>query len=74
MLGVLGHKQNESQNLVQHHPVGVDLCVSLRIQNHSLVLSEVSEGDLSIFWTYVDGVNDGVVVKILLAYVTHAVA
>lgn len=62
-----------SPRLVQHHPVGIDLHVSLRVQNNSLVLSEVGERDLCVFRAHVYGVHNGVVVEILVAHVPHAV-
>lgn len=74
--GSFAHKIKSSlrrSDLVQHHPVGVYLCISLRVQNDRLVLSEVSQGNFSIFWTGINGINDGVVIKILLTNITHTI-
>lgn len=70
---VFGSTSFASPHLVQHHPVGIDLHVSLRVQNNSLVLSEVSKRDLRVFGAHVYVVNNGVVVEILVAHVPHTV-
>lgn len=59
--------------LVQHHPVGIDLRVPFRVQDHRLVGSEVSQGDLCILRADVDPINDLVLVKVGLTDVSHAV-
>jgi len=60
-------------NLVEHHPVGVYLGVTLGVQHHRLVLPEVSQGHLCVLRTHVDGVHDGVVVEVRLTHVPHTI-
>lgn len=61
------------QYLIEHHPVRVYLCVSLRVQHHCLVGPEVCESDLSILRAHIDAVDDGVVVKVVLAQVPNPI-
>lgn len=60
-------------HLIEDHPVGVNLRVPLWIQHYSLIGSEVSQGDLSVFWAVVDYVNDFVIVKVSFACVANSV-
>lgn len=59
--------------LIEDHPVGVNLRVSLRVQHYGLIGSEVGQGDLSILWAVVDYVNDIVLVKVSLTCVSNFV-
>lgn len=60
-------------HLIEDHPVGVDLGVSLRVQHHGLVGPEVGQGDLCVLWAVVDDVDDAVFVKVPFALVANPV-
>lgn len=60
-------------HLVQNHPVGVDLGVTLWVQDHCLIGSEIRQRDLGALGTHVHPVHHGVVVKVVLTDVSHAV-
>ncbi len=59
--------------LIEDHPVGVNLRVALWVQHHSLIGSEVGQGDLSILWAVVDYVDDIVLVKVSFTRVSNFV-
>lgn len=59
--------------LIEDHPVGVNLRVSLWVQHHRLIDSEVSQSDLSVLRAVVDYVNDTVVVSVVLALISLVV-
>lgn len=59
--------------LIEDHPVGVNLRVSLWIQYYGLIGSEVGQGDLSVLRAVVDSVDDVVFVKISFACVSNTV-
>lgn len=71
---VLSHCRSHDTHLVQDHPIGIDLGVPFRVQDHSLVGPEVGQGDLGILRADVDTVDDLVLVKVGLADVSHAIA
>lgn len=60
-------------HLVQNYPVGVNLSVAFRVQNHRLIGSEVSQGDLGVLGAAVDPVDHLVLVEIRLTDVPDAV-
>lgn len=60
-------------HLIEDHPVGVNLRVTLWVQHYGLIGSEVGQGDLSILWTVVDYVNDIVLVKVSFTRVSNSV-
>ena len=60
-------------HLIQNHPVGVNLGVTLWVQDDSLIGPEVCQGDLSTLWTHVDQILHGVVVEVILTDVSDAV-
>lgn len=60
-------------HLIEDHPVGVDLGVSLWVQHHGLVGPEVGQGDLGVLRAVVDDVNDAVLVKVPFALVSNSV-
>lgn len=60
--------------LIEDHPVGVNLRVSLWVQHHGLIDSEVSQRDLSVLWAVVDYVDDTVVVSVVLALISLVVS
>lgn len=60
-------------HLIEDHPVGVDLGVSLWVQHHGLVGPEVGQGDLCVLWAVVDDVDDVVFVKVPFARVPDPV-
>lgn len=64
---------SKATHLVQNHPVGVDLGVALWVQDHSLVCSEVRQGDLGTFRTYVHPVQDSIIVKVILTHISYAI-
>lgn len=51
-------------DLVEDHPIGVDLGVALRVQHHRLIGSEVCQRDLSVLRAVVDSVNHLVLVEV----------
>ena len=59
--------------LVQDHPVGVDLGISFRVQDYSLVGPEVSQGDLCILRAHINAVNDLVLVKVSFTDVSYSI-
>lgn len=59
--------------LIEDHPVGVNLRVSLWVQHHGLICSEVGQGDLGVLWAVVDDVYDTVFVKVPFACVSNLV-
>lgn len=59
--------------LVPHHPVGVDLSGSLRVQVDHLELPEVCATDGAVLRTYVKDIWDAVIVKVVLAGVTSSI-
>lgn len=60
-------------HLIEDHPVGVDLGVSLWVQHHGLIGPEVGQGDLGVLRAVVDDVNDAVFVKVPFARVSNSV-
>lgn len=60
-------------HLVQNHPVGVDLGIALWVQDHGLVGPEVCQGDLGALRAHVHPVQDGIVVKVVLTHISHAI-
>lgn len=60
-------------HLVKNHPVGVDLGVTLWVQDHRLIGSEIRQRDLGALGTHVHPVHHGVVIKVVLTDVSHAV-
>lgn len=60
--------------LVEHYPVWIDLGVTLRIQNHSLIGPEICEGDFCTFRAHIQRVNHCVIVKVILTDITNTVA
>lgn len=60
--------------LIEHHPVWVNLSITLGIQNHSLIGPKICEGNLCTFRTHIQGVNNCIVVKVILAHVTNTIA
>lgn len=64
---------NHVTHLVQDHPVGIDLGIPFRVQDHGLVGPEVGQGDLSILRADVDPIDDLVLVKVCLTEVSNAI-
>lgn len=60
-------------HLIKNHPVGVNLGVALWVQDHRLIGSEVCQCDLSTFWTNIDQIHHGVIVKVVLTDISNAV-
>lgn len=60
--------------LIEDHPVGVNLRVSLWVQHHGLIGPEVGQGDLGVLWAVVDHVYDTVFVKVSFARVSNLVS
>lgn len=60
-------------HLIEDHPVGVDLGVSLWVQHHGLIGPEVGQRDLGVLRAVVDDVNDAVFVKVPFACVSNSV-
>ena len=60
-------------NLIQHHPVGVDLGVALRVQNDRLIGSEVCQRDLGALRTHVNQIHHSVVIKVVFTDVSNTV-
>lgn len=60
--------------LVEHYPVWIDLGVTLRIQNHSLIGPEVCEGNFCTFRAHIQRVNHCIIVKVILTDVTNTIA
>ncbi len=58
---------------LKHHPVRVDLSVTLRVQNDCLIGSEICKCDFSTFWTHVNHIHHRIIVKVILTYVTDSV-
>ncbi len=59
--------------LIEHHPVRVDLSITLRVQNDCLIGSEICKCDFSTFWTHVNHIHHRIIVKVILTYVTDSV-
>lgn len=60
-------------HLIKNHPVGVDLGVSLWVQDHRLISSEVCQSDLSALWTHVNQIHHGIVIEVVLTDVPDTV-
>lgn len=60
-------------DLIKHHPVWIDLCISFWVQHHSLVGTEVSKGDLCVLRAHINWVYKCVVVKVLFTNVSNSV-
>lgn len=60
-------------DLIKHHPVRINLCISFWVQHHSLVGSEVGKGDFCILRAHINCVYDSVVVKILFTDVSNSI-
>lgn len=69
----LGRGTDSLVHLIEDHPVGVDLGVSLWVQHHGLVGPEVGQRDLGVLRAVVDDVNDAVFVKVPFARVSNSV-
>lgn len=67
------HGLNDLGTLVINDPVGIDLTVTIRVQYHGLVLSEIRAHDLRVFWADVVFVADSIVVNIAFASVSNTV-
>lgn len=59
--------------LVQDHPVGVNLGIPFRVQDHSLVGPEVCQGDLCILRTDVNPIDDLVLVEVSFTDVPYSI-
>lgn len=57
--------------LVENHPVGVNLWVTLWVQHYSLIGPEVSQGDLSVLRAVVDYINNIVFVKVSFTCISN---
>ena len=60
--------------LVSHHPVGIYLSGSLRIQVDHLELPEVCGSDGIVLWTHVKKIWNAVVIKVIFARVPSSIA
>lgn len=60
--------------LIEHYPVWINLSITLRIQNHSLIGPKICEGNFCTFRTHIQGVNHCIVVEVILAHVTNTIA
>lgn len=59
--------------LVQDHPVGVNLGIPLRVQDHSLVGPEVGQGDLRILRTHINAIDDLVLVEVSFTDISYSI-
>lgn len=59
--------------LVQDHPVGVDLGIPFRVQDHSLVSPEVSQGDLCILRADINAIDDLVLVEVSFTDIPYSI-
>lgn len=64
---------NQLFALVSHHPVGINLSGSLRIQVDHLELPEVRHTNGIVFWTHVKDIWDVVIIKVVFARVPSSV-
>ncbi len=60
-------------DLIEHHPVWIDLRISFWIQNHCLIGSEVGESHLSVLRTNINDVTKCVIVKVILTNVANPI-
>lgn len=60
-------------HLIEHHPVGVYLGVTLGVQHHGLEGPKIGEGDLGILRTNIDLVHHLVSVEVALARITYSI-
>jgi hypothetical protein len=67
------HRLNNLRAFVINDPIRIDLTVAVRIENHSLVLSEVGAHDLGILRTNVVFVFHTVVVDVAFASVADSI-
>lgn len=59
--------------LVQNHPVGINLRISLWVQHYCLVGPEVCQGDLRVLRADVNPINYCILVKIRLADIPNSI-
>lgn len=59
--------------LVQDHPVGVNLSIPFRVQDHCLVGPEVSQGNLRILRAHINAIDDLVLVKVSFTDISYSV-
>lgn len=67
------HSLDDLSTFVVDDPVGIDLGVSLRIQDDRLVGTEIGGVDLGVVGAVVQEVWDFVIVKIVLTGIAHAI-
>lgn len=72
-LGSLKAPPRSWPHLIEHHPVGIDLRITLGVQHDGLESPEVGERDLGVLGAHVDLVYDLVGVKVALTRITHAI-
>ncbi len=60
-------------DLIEHHPVWIDLRISFWIQNHRLIGSEVGESHLSVLRTNINDVTKCVIVKVILTNIANPI-
>lgn len=60
-------------DLVKHHPVRINLGITLRVQYDSLIGSEVCKRDLRTLWTHVNQIQYCIIVKVILTHVSNTI-
>lgn len=61
-------------HIVEDDPVGINLCFSFWIQDHSLIGPEIRVEDFLVVWTGVQVVWNAVTIKIILTDVASTIA
>lgn len=59
--------------LIQDHPVGVNLGIPFRVQDHSLVGPEVGQGDLRILRAHINVIDNLVLVEVRFADISYSI-
>lgn len=60
-------------HLVKHHPVRINLGITLRVQYDSLIGSEVCKCDLRTLWTHINQIQYCIIVKVILTHVSNTI-